>query len=72
MVMPKKIIDSSPGLVNALKRDNEVLIAIDRDFMQIISLFDVYFFHEGKPTDVKGTMTFVSCLRHFPMILYDR
>lgn len=72
MVMPKKIIDSSPDLVNALRKDNEVLIAIDRDFMQIIGLFSVYFFHEGKPTDVKGTMMFVSCLCHFPMVLYDR
>ncbi|MCJ1348649.1 hypothetical protein MMC31_006882, partial [Peltigera leucophlebia] len=59
VVIPKKIIDSSPDLVNALKKDNEVLIAIDRDFMQIINLFHVYFFHEGKPTDVKGTMTFI-------------
>lgn len=70
-MIPKKIIDSSPDLVNALKKDNEVLIAIDRDFMQIIGLFHVYFFHEGKPTDIKGTMTFVSYLRQFPMILYD-
>lgn len=71
MVMPKKIVDSSPDLVNALKKDNEVLIAIDRDFIQIINLFNVYFFHEGKPTDVKGTMTFVSYLGHFFMILPD-
>lgn len=71
MVMPKKIVDSSPDLVNALKKDNEVLIAIDRDFMQIINLFHVYFFHEGKPTDVKGTMIFVSGLGHFPIIPSD-
>ena len=49
-VMPSGIVDSNPNLVNALKRENETLQTIDRDFIQMMSRFYVYFFHEGKPT----------------------
>lgn len=62
-VMPKKIIDSNNSLVNALKENNETLQNIDRQFIQIMSKFHIFFFHEAKPTDLKGTMEYVSSFR---------
>lgn len=57
--MPKKIIDSQPQLIDALKTNNETLQNIDRQFMQIMSKYHIYFFHEAKPTDIKGTFRYV-------------
>lgn len=59
-VMPKKVLDSSSGLVDALKSNNETLQNIDRQFIQIMNRFHIYFFHEGKPTDLRTTRAFVS------------
>ena len=59
VVMPKRVIDSNDKLVNALKKENETLQVIDRQFIQIISRFHVFFFHEGKPTNLKGTLQFI-------------
>lgn len=58
-VMPKKFIDSQPQLVDALKKDNETLQNIDRQFIQLTSRFHIYFFHESKPTNLKGTLRFI-------------
>ena len=58
-VMPKKIVDSAPQLVDALKTNNETLQNIDRQFIQIMNRYHIYFFHEGKPTNLKGTLRFV-------------
>ena len=54
-VLPKKFYDSSPQLVSALKSHNETLQNINRFFVEIIGRYHVYFFHESKPTDFKGT-----------------
>lgn len=51
-VMPTNVVDSNPNLVSALKRENETLQVIDREFYQMISRFRVYFFHEGKKTNL--------------------
>ncbi|KAL1957927.1 hypothetical protein VTO42DRAFT_5319 [Malbranchea cinnamomea] len=58
-VIPKKIFDSSEQLLNILKTDNEHLQNINRDFSHIMKRFSVYFFHESKPMDLKGTRVFV-------------
>ena len=58
-VMPKKVVDTNNSLVNALKENNETLQNIDRQFIQIMSKFHIFFFHEAKPTDLKGTMEYV-------------
>ncbi|KAL8946627.1 MAG: hypothetical protein Q9222_007002 [Ikaeria aurantiellina] len=58
-VLPKKLIDTQPQLVDALKSNNETLQNIDRQFIQIMSRFHIYFFHEGKPTNLKGTLKFI-------------
>lgn len=59
VVLPKKFFDSSPQLVEALKTNNETLQNINRLFIEIIGRFHVYFFHESKPMDMKGTRQFV-------------
>ncbi|KAL9103258.1 MAG: hypothetical protein Q9163_001680 [Psora crenata] len=51
-VMPSGVVDSNPHLVNALKKENETLQVIDRQFIQLISRFHIYFFHEGKKTNI--------------------
>lgn len=58
-ILPKKLMDTQPQLVNALKSNSETLQNIDRDFIQLISKFHIFFFHEGKPTDLKGTMRYI-------------
>lgn len=59
-VAPKKIIDSSPQLVDALKSQSETLENIDRLFVPIMQRrLHVLFCHEGKPTDLKGTRQFI-------------
>lgn len=58
-VMPKKFLDSQPQLVDSLKKENETLQNIDRQFVQLMIKFHVFFFHEAKPTDLKGTLRFI-------------
>ncbi|KAI4230876.1 MAG: hypothetical protein L6R40_007912 [Gallowayella cf. fulva] len=59
VMLPKKVMDSQPQLIDALKTNNETLQNIDRQFIQILDRFHIYFFHEGKPTNLKGTLKFV-------------
>ncbi|KAL8705747.1 MAG: hypothetical protein Q9201_001142 [Fulgogasparrea decipioides] len=59
VMLPKKVVDTQPQLVDALKTNNETLQNIDRQFIQIMSYFNIYFFHEGKPTNLKGTLKFI-------------
>ncbi|EXJ84917.1 hypothetical protein A1O3_05592 [Capronia epimyces CBS 606.96] len=56
---PKKFLDSSPQLVQALQANNETLQNINRLFIEMIGRFHIYFFYESKPTDLKGTREFV-------------
>ncbi|WEW55150.1 hypothetical protein PRK78_000578 [Emydomyces testavorans] len=58
-VLPKKLFDTSPQLINSLKTDNEHLQIINRDFVQIMDRFRIYFFHESKPMDLKSTRAFI-------------
>ena len=59
VVLPKKFFDTSSQLVEALVSNNETLQNINRLFIEIISRYRVYLFHESKPTDLKGTRSFV-------------
>ncbi len=52
-VMPQN--STAPQLVEALKTNNETLQNIDRQFIQIMSRYHIYFFHEAKPTFLKGS-----------------
>lgn len=58
--VPKKALDTSPQLIDALKTNSETLQNIDRQFAQLVERFHLFFFHEAKPTDMKGTLRFVS------------
>ena len=58
-IAPKRILDTSPQLVEALKSQSETLQNINRYFEQIMDRFHMLFCHEGKPTDVKGTRQFI-------------
>lgn len=58
-VLPKKFLDTSPQLVEALKTNNETLQNINRLFLEIQGRFHIYLFHESKPTDFKGTYHFI-------------
>jgi hypothetical protein len=54
-VLPKKFMESSPQLVKALRTNNETLQHINSLFADILSRFHIYFFHETRSTDVRGT-----------------
>ncbi|KAF7115826.1 hypothetical protein CNMCM5793_003466 [Aspergillus hiratsukae] len=54
-VLPKKFMESSPQLIKALRTNNETLQNINSLFADIMSRFHLYFFHETRSTDVKGT-----------------
>lgn len=58
-VLPKKFVDTSPQLIKALKTNNETLQNINRLFIEIIGRYRLYFFHESKPTEIKGRKEFV-------------
>jgi len=57
--VPKKALDTSPQLIDALKMNSETLQNIDRQFAQLVEYFHLFFFHEAKPTDLKGTLRFI-------------
>lgn len=58
-ILPSKLVDTQPQLIDALKTNNETLQNIDRQFSQLTTRFRIYFFHEGKPTNLKGTLQYV-------------
>ena len=58
-ILPTRLIDTQPQLVNALKANSETLQNIDRQFIQLTSQFRIYFFHEGKPTHLHGLLRYV-------------
>lgn len=59
-VIPGRVLDTRRDLVDALKTNNETLQNIDRQFIQIMSKFHIFFFHEGKPTKLGSKLEFVS------------
>lgn len=48
-----------PQILDALKLNNETLQIIDRDFMQLTGKLHIYFFYEGKPTNVNGSLHYI-------------
>ena len=59
ILMPKKALDTAPQLIEALKTNSETLLNIDRQFAQLLDEFHIFFFHEAKPSDFKGTLKFI-------------
>lgn len=58
-ILPSRLVDTQPQLIDALKTNNETLQNIDRQFSHLISRLHIYFFHEGKPTNLKGTLQYI-------------
>ena len=52
--LPKASIDDNLQLINTLKSNNETLQNIERQFIQLSRSLRIFFFHEGKPTDLGG------------------
>ncbi|KAL8895579.1 MAG: hypothetical protein Q9207_008112 [Kuettlingeria erythrocarpa] len=46
-------------LINALQTGSETLQTIERDFVQLADRFHIYYFREGKPTDLGGTFLYI-------------
>ncbi|OAX78989.1 hypothetical protein ACJ72_06697 [Emergomyces africanus] len=58
-LVPKKLFDTTPSLLKTLRPDNEILQNVNRQFSDIMGRFRIYFFHESKPMDLKGTRKFI-------------
>lgn len=54
-VLPKKVMEGSSQLVQALRKDNETLQHINSLFADIMGRFHIYLFHETRSTDMRGT-----------------
>ena len=56
---PSRSIKGQSYLIEALETGSETLQNIDRDFVQLASKFYIYYFHEGKPTNIPGTKLYI-------------
>ena len=54
-----KSINNNSYLIDVLTSYNETLQNVDRQFIQLSQRFHMYFFHEGKPTDLGGEMVYI-------------
>ena len=52
-------VGDQPYLINVLKTNNETLQNIDRQFAQLTNRFHIFYFHEGKPTNIEGVERYV-------------
>ena len=53
------VVETQPQLINALKTNSETLQVIDRQFTQIVDRYRIYFFHEAKPTKLRGSLKYI-------------
>ena len=58
-VLPRKILDTQPQLVNALQNNSETLQNINDSFARSMGRLKLFYFYESKPTDFKGTTRFI-------------
>jgi hypothetical protein len=58
-LIPKKVMDTEPHLVQTLKSNNEVLQNINLHFLDIYQRFEIDMVHEAVKTDLKGLKAFV-------------
>lgn len=58
-ILPRRLVDTQSQLIDALKTNHETLQNIDRQFSQLTSRFHIYFFHEGKPTNLNGSLQYI-------------
>ena len=53
------VVETQPQLINALKTNSETVQVIDRQFTQILDRYCIYFFHEAKPTNLRGSLVYI-------------
>lgn len=53
------VVEGQPQLIDALKTNSETLQITDRQFIQLTSRYCIYFFHEAKPTKLRGDLKFI-------------
>jgi hypothetical protein len=58
-LIPKKVMDTEPHLVQTLKSNNEVLQNINIHFLDIYQRFEIDMVHEAVKTDLKGLRAFI-------------
>ncbi|KAL9046878.1 MAG: hypothetical protein Q9214_000404 [Letrouitia sp. 1 TL-2023] len=59
LVVPKRILQTSSGLVCALKEDSETLQEIADQFAPLMKHFRIFFFWEQERTDLKYTKDYI-------------
>jgi hypothetical protein len=73
-LIPKKVMDTEPHLVQTLKSNNEVLQNINLHFLDIYQRFEIDMVHEAVKTDLKGLRAFIvdqaSASPHLPGVRY--
>ncbi|KAK0648078.1 ribonuclease-like protein p/mrp subunit [Cercophora newfieldiana] len=57
--VPKKVVDTSPQLIEAMEKGSEVLQEITDNFTPLMKRFCLYFFWEQHKTDLKTTYDYV-------------
>ncbi len=58
-LIPKKVMDTEPHLVQTLKSNNEILQNINLHFLDIYQRFEIDMVHEAVKTDLKGLRSFI-------------
>ena len=66
-----KHIDFRPQIIHSLGIKNETLENIDRQFIQLTNKFRIYFFYEGKPTDIHGKLCYVVDEESAALVIQD-
>lgn len=69
-LLPKKLLDTEPQLVNALKTQSETLQNINVAFTNLHYRYCLAFFHEAVKTNFGPTMEYVSHVKSSPLLLY--
>lgn len=54
-VLPKRFMETSPHLIGALRTNNETLQNINSLFAEMMGRYHIYYFHETRSTNVKGS-----------------
>ena len=68
-LVPKKVIGTSPQLLEALHEHSRILQDITNGFTPLMKNFDIYFFWESLPTNIGYTTDFV---RQLSLVVYPR
>ncbi|KAL8823327.1 MAG: hypothetical protein Q9191_005958 [Dirinaria sp. TL-2023a] len=57
--LPSSSINTQQYPISVLKANNETLQNIDRQFAQLSDRYHIFYFHEGKPTNIDGSWQYI-------------